>query len=122
MRLRGLEPPRGLPHTDLNRARLPDSATAAAEAQDTARTARLERDRAVVLLARSRLWEETGEVGVVDVRDDSAAGVGRHPADAIVGEAPPEQRLGVRHDLAVTRVERDPQLLGPRELGDVPVA
>jgi hypothetical protein len=29
MRLRGLEPPRGFPHTDLNRARLPNFATAA---------------------------------------------------------------------------------------------
>jgi hypothetical protein len=29
MRLRGLKPPRGFPHTDLNRARLPDFATAA---------------------------------------------------------------------------------------------
>src|SRR3954453_12695653 len=66
MRMRGLEPPRGYPHTDLNRARLPipphpRAALIVAEPAPFLRrdAARARRDRSALLFARDRVSPDT---------------------------------------------------------------
>jgi hypothetical protein len=46
----------------------------------------------------------------------------RKDADAVAGQAPGEERRGVRHNLRVRRVEEDAQPLCARHVGDVAVA
>ena len=81
----------------------------------------LERDAAVVLLPRSVLREEAGQVGALDVQNDLGAVVENHTPDRILGEAAAEQGIGLAHDRRILQVEADPQPLRPSRLTDVAV-
>src|SRR4051794_18427029 len=77
MRLRGLEPPRGCPHMDLNHARLPNSATAACGAR------RISRKPTGSSLAADPLQENRDVLAAVEPHVDARAA--RTQADRMAG-------------------------------------
>jgi hypothetical protein len=58
----------------------------------------------------------------VDPDDDGPAAVGEYAPDAVAAEASRQERLRLRDDLRIPGVERDPQPLRSRVLGNVAVA